>query len=407
MKNNQLYKVVVSILLRRKQRCTDMLYLPKYTNDLDMEKFIHMLDDTTECYKFYWFDAILSILATGKQEMSFDEIINEMIANAWYSVSEYHLHLGLKDASGKILNSLERAINKLIKHSDMESTADKDVIIAFIKENDKLLHDEKYQISKMVPYRLLSPFLTGVGGNDILWHQTKRLIVYIDLINESECLPYKIIDAPALKKKIVISEHWKQMFLDNFVPIRGWIKMKKVKYLQDRNPGVPGIVYKLEPENENTRQLTNVRVLWNEIIKNITIKDIYNHSELCFNDYEVDHFIPWSYVANDELWNLIPMDSSLNSSKSNKLPDWKKYFQSFASTQYILYQMLHSMDSIKNRFSMCQRDNLLAIWANEELYIPGHSRTEFIGILEHHMKPIYDSARVQGYSIWDTNKIGI
>lgn len=384
-----------------------MLCLPEYTNDLDMEKFIHMLDDTTECYKFYWFDAILSILATGKQEMSFDEIINEMIVNAWYSVSEYHLHLGLKDASGKILNSLERAINKLIDYSEMESTADKDVILAFIKDNEKLLHDEKYQISKMVPYRLLSPFLTEVGGNDILWNQKKRLIAYIELINESACLPYKIIDAPALKKKIVISERWRQMFLDNYVPIRGWIKMKKVRYLQDRNPGVPGIVYKLEPENENTRQLTNVRVLWNEIIKNISIKDIYNHSELCFNEYEVDHFIPWSYVANDELWNLIPMDSSLNSSKSNKLPDWKKYFPSFASTQYVLYQMLHSMDSIKNRFSKCQRDNLLAIWANEELYISGHSRTEFIAILEHHMKPIYDSARIQGYSIWDTSKIVI
>lgn len=382
-----------------------MLYLPEYTNDLDMEKFIHMLDDTTECYKFYWFDAILSILATGKQEMSFDEIINEMIVSAWYSVAEYHLHLGRKDTSGNILNSLERAINKLIDCSGLESTVERDVIIESIKKNEKILHDEKYQISKMVPYRLLSPFLTDVEGNDKLWNQTRRLIAYIDLLNESACLPYKIINAPALKKKIVVSERWKQMFLDNYVPIRGWIKMKKVKYLQDRNPGVPGIVYKLEPENENTRKLSYVRVLWNEIMKNIAVKDIYNQSELHFNDYEMDHFIPWSYVANDELWNLIPMDSSLNSSKSNKLPDWQKYFQAFASNQYVLYQMIHSTTSIKNGFSRCQRDNLLAIWANEELYIPGHSRTEFIAILEHHMKPIYDSARIQGYRIWDTSKI--
>ncbi|MFR7631082.1 MAG: HNH endonuclease signature motif containing protein [Lachnospira eligens] len=29
----------------------------------------------------------------------------------------------------------------------------------------------------------------------------------------------------------------------------------------------------------------------------------------------MDHFIPWSFVMNDELWNLMPMDSSLFSKK--------------------------------------------------------------------------------------------
>lgn len=35
--------------------------------------------------------------------------------------------------------------------------------------------------------------------------------------------------------------------------------------------------------------------------------------------YDVDHFIPWSIVMNDELWNLMPIDSSFNSSKSNSV----------------------------------------------------------------------------------------
>ena len=45
------------------------------------------------------------------------------------------------------------------------------------------------------------------------------------------------------------------------VTIRGWIKMKKIKYLQDRNPGVPGLIYKLEPEKDKERKLENVRKL--------------------------------------------------------------------------------------------------------------------------------------------------
>ncbi len=35
----------------------------------------------------------------------------------------------------------------------------------------------------------------------------------------------------------------------------------------------------------------------------------------------VDHIIPWSYIYSDDLWNLVYVDSSLNSSKNNRLPD--------------------------------------------------------------------------------------
>ena len=56
--------------------------MPNYLNQLNLENFIHMLDDTTECYKFYWFDAILSIMAEGKFEIEFDEIIDRMIVDA-------------------------------------------------------------------------------------------------------------------------------------------------------------------------------------------------------------------------------------------------------------------------------------------------------------------------------------
>jgi hypothetical protein len=44
----------------------------------------------------------------------------------------------------------------------------------------------------------------------------------------------------------------------------------------------------------------------------------------------VDHFIPWSFVSHDLLWNLMPADSSINSSKSNKLPDLNLYLPKLA-----------------------------------------------------------------------------
>jgi hypothetical protein len=103
---------------------------------------------------------------------------------------------------------------------------------------------------------------------------------------------------------------------------------------------------------------------------------------------------------NDELWNLMPMDSSLNSSKSNKLPKWDPFFERFAANQYLLYGFIHEKAGIHKLYEGCFRDNLHSIWAGQELYRKGNSREEFYNILQKNMQPVYDSARRQGYEIW-------
>lgn len=371
----------------------------KYKNDLNIDSFIHMLDDTAECYKFYWLDALLKLFSLGKTEIVFDDLINQMIADAWYSVVEYHLHLGPKNASGKIMNSLERAVIKLSQLTNIPNDADRDTIILAVKENDRELHGEKDQLTKNVPYRMLSPFMHEVKGNDRIWDQKKRLIAYIEQLNKKECIPYQITDGAGLKKHVVINEEWQDFFMDNFVTISGWIEVKKVRYLQGRNPGVPGIIYKLVPENNKQRKLRYVRNLWNTIIETKPVYDIYSEKLLGLNDFDTDHFVPWSFVANDELWNLLPMDSSLNSSKSNNLPQWK-YFELFAKNQYMMYESAKSSEKIMDKFKKCQRDNLVMPWSMEELYIAENDREAFIKVLEEKLHPVYDSARIQGYEIW-------
>lgn len=371
----------------------------KYKNDLNIDSFIHMLDDTTECYKFYWLDALLKLFSLGKTEIVFDDLINQMIADAWYSVVEYHLHLGPKNASGKIMNSLERAVIKLSQLTNIPNDADRDTIILAVKENDRELHGEKDQLTKNVPYRMLSPFMHEVKGNDRIWDQKKRLIAYIEQLNKKECIPYQITNGAGLKKRVVINEEWQNFFMDNFVTISGWIEVKKVRYLQGRNPGVPGIIYKLVPENNKQRKLRYVRNLWNTIIETKPVYDIYSEKLFGLNDFDIDHFVPWSFVANDELWNLLPMDSSLNSSKSNNLPQWK-YFELFAKNQYMMYESAKSSEKIMDKFKKCQRDNLVMQWSMEELYIAENDREAFIKVLEEKLHPVYDSARIQGYEIW-------
>ena len=133
------------------------------------------------------------------------------------------------------------------------------------------------------------------------------------------------------------------MIQDNMVPILGWIQYEKVKWLQTNNPEVPGLVYKLAPLDEKMRKLGHVRKLWEGVLEIRPVPDVFTCRPLQTKAYDVDHFVPWSFVMNDELWNLMPMDSSLNASKSSHLPKWDPYFVRFAENQFMLYEMIQDV----------------------------------------------------------------
>ena len=376
-----------------------------YKNQLDTESFIHMLDDVTECYKFYWLSALLSLFLRGKTEILFNEIIDKMIADAWYSVVEYHLHLGPKNTDGVVMNSLERAVLRLEKLSECGNMASEEEILAAIAEYDKdeEIKKAKDQLTKNVLYRLLASFMPEITGNDRIWDQRTRLIDYIHGIYEIKCLPYEIWGGRGREKKIHIHEKWQDFFRDNYVTIQGWIELKKVRYLQGRNPGVPGIIYKLERENKKQRKLRYARELWEAVMELSPVRDIYLNEAIQKEAYDMDHFVPWSFIANDELWNLMPMESYLNSAKNNKLPPWDRYFTAFAANQYQMFDQVQKYEKIREKFEKCNRDNLVTSWSMEELYVPGCKMETFCHVLEKNLYPIYESARMQGYGIW---KIG-
>ena len=372
----------------------------KYHNELDVEGFSNMMKDPSYCYKFYWLEAIVELISEGVGYTTFNDIIDEMIANAWYSVVEFHIHLS-GVVAGDIRDGLERAVLKLQSLSDLKSNASKVEIKNAIKRFDKELSSEKRQLTNMVPYRALAGFFLRHDGN-VNWESTKRLVAFIQAFDQSkERLPYVLGDSPGLKREVIFNPAWMRMIQDNTVAILGWIQYEKVKWLQSNNPEVPGLVYKLAPLNEKMRKLANVRSLWTAVMGMNDICDVFTEKRINVGDFDVDHFVPWSFVMNDELWNLMPMDSSLNSSKSNKLPKWDPFFERFAANQFILYEEICGKEEIHRLFEKCYKDNLHSIWANQELYRQGNSREMFYNILETNMKPVYESARRQGYQMWE------
>ena len=370
-----------------------------YHSTLDIEGFSLMMKDPSYCYKFYWLEALVVLISEGVTETTFDTVIDEMIASAWYSVREFHIHLsGL--LAGEVRDGLERAILLLAQVSSLPANASKTEIKNAIRRHNQELKAFKEQLTNMVPYRALAGFFNR-SSETVNWGSKMQLVEYIERINSSvTILPYTLGKSSKLKKEIRFNPAWVRMIQDNTVSIMGWIQYEKVKWLQMNNPEVPGLVYKLAPLDEKMRRLGNVRRLWEGILELHPVRDVFTQQPLEKKQYDVDHFVPWSFVMNDELWNLMPMNSSLNSSKSNRLPRWDPFFVRFAENQFLLYESIQTSPQIRHLYEGCYRDNLHSIWAGQELYRPGNTREDFYGILQKNMQPVYDSARRQGYEIW-------
>lgn len=377
-----------------------------YYNKLDIEGFSRMMSSPSYCYKFYWLEAIVQLISANRTEATYGEIINKMIVNAWFPVQEYHIHLSGIYGEGEVKDNLEKAVSRLFKLSDLPSNADEIQIINKLNEfsDDKELHFYKTELTKNVPYKALSGFANKGTEKIDLNSSAGRMMAYYNRLSGSEILlPYTFNDEKSLKKVVSFNDGWIQMIQDNTVSILGWIKYEKVKWLQNNNPEVPGIVYKLTQEDEKARKLENVRKLWDAILEIQPVKNVFMEGDINRESYAVDHFIPRNFVMNDELWNLMPMDPIQNMQKNKKLPAWNDYFEQFANNQFIMYELIHEKPGLQKLYKHCYKDNLHSIWAVQELYRKGNLSTEFINILGKNMQPIYDSARRQGYEIWQVS----
>ena len=57
-----------------------------YSEELNIEYLGRLFDNTSECYKFFWFQAIVTKLTEGKYELTYEELVDEMHKIS-YSVS--------------------------------------------------------------------------------------------------------------------------------------------------------------------------------------------------------------------------------------------------------------------------------------------------------------------------------
>lgn len=359
-----------------------------YSDEISIEFLSRIFDKKSESYKLFWFQAIVNKVINGKQRLSYNELIDEMIADSWYMVTEYKLNLGPAD-------TLELLVQYLFKTSGLKSCEKKERILDYLKNcEDRKVAEMRRTLTYNVPYRLQSPFMEVLKGNE--WKASETCL--IEKINREKRLMYYFSNLSGMQTSICIQPEWYSYIIKNQEILKGWIQYNLIMYLQRRNPNVPGIADKLKPPQE--RKLSKVIKYWKMIMDITPVRDIYGQTVLTKEVLSIDHFIPWSYVAHDEFWNLHPTTKSINSSKSNHLPNWDKYFESLCESEYASYQIMWEYDLVYKEFEKCRKEHVNSDDVLMKLYRRGISKKEFGGNLENILLPVYESARNVGFTDW-------
>jgi len=348
--------------------------LPK-DQKLEISRFTQIFNNTVATYKYYWFVSILDIVVKEqRRQISFWEVIVGMIAEAWYPIHYFRLSFGKSDSLYNQIVELQKELNIPI---DAKKYEIKNQI--FNNFNIPKIRGLLRVFTLNVPYRFLSPWINYTSDNDV---------VKLSQSYTNNCIY-------AIKGEIIeINPKWEEYLNNNYLILKDFTFWNLAVFLQKRNPNVPDVPSKLvKPILRDS--LVKQRHFWDAFIDlNGSIRCIYTGKELYKKNYDLDHFVPWSFVSHNLLWNLLPADSSINSSKSNNLPLLDEYLRPFAKMHQQALQLIYP----KNTNSKILEDYLTLHDSLSDLV--RLSDNDFLNVFQKTFYPMVQIAENMGFKYW-------
>ena len=301
---------------------------PPPSEQVKVDCLIEALEHATSSYKFLLLKIILQQVAihAGKEELAIDidTIRREMLILSCFPVRHFRLHFGAQDM---IENSLNLADEKgIIDSTTFENIDQARNGFGDAKEEIAKLPQVKKLTRHPIPV-MLQPWFEDLIPKGLDEYKRYKLIAKLSAkcFNDEENPPlYRIDKPPRQDGKIVVNPRWRDYFESNGQIINGWLDNLWQRFLAGRNPNVPFLQNKLwVPPVDMRTSLAPKREFWKIYLQNNELHCLYCRGQIDISAYDLDHFLPWSWIAHDQMWNLIPAVSNCNSAKSDKLPSVK------------------------------------------------------------------------------------
>ncbi len=342
---------------------------------------------TTNSYKFYWLLAILRHLEnSGGRVAPVGALLSRMIAAVWYPVNYFRLSFGKQDRLERLVGRMKR----VTALSDDAARADVRRIVRERMDTDDEVAENVRSLDKYVPFRFLTPWFAGELRGMRDYEKNARIEELANASFQSDAPSlYRFREGPP--RAVELHPRWHEYLRRHRRIVGDFCLWNLLGYLQDKNPNVPNIAGKLF--RPPTRKLSGIpRKFWNLALDaQPALHCPYSGQPLEKDAYDIDHFVPWSFVSHDLLWNLAPAAEAANRSKSDALPDLDAYFDNFAALQRAGFETAFNQG--KQRWL----EDYALLFADELSAIDAMSAADFRSRLRERIAPLMQIAANTGF----------
>lgn len=264
------------------------------TEDELWSRFNFVFSDSSRKRNTYKYGLIKSILdnlfnievCDGGMFLSYKLIFLKFTENYWNLVSKYDLRQMRRDGKSEISK-----IESIIKNSIAKNSSLQHVSFESINSNDKssIVSEVTKECRRCV-----------LGA---LYEDFEGLLYSFDLDTEG----------------IIISSSAYSFMLKYKIQIEKLNYYSWAKFLESVNPP-EGTLKLLEKLELSTPKRNDLSIYQSILSEDYRVSNCFYCGKKLVRKAHVDHFIPWSFVKEDKIWNFVLSCPDCNHAKNNKIP---------------------------------------------------------------------------------------
>ena len=293
----------------------------------------------TNTYKLVWGKALLDLVVQeNKESLSFLTISETMLKYYWNQIYFFNLKQGPLNQEPILFQLVEKAILHYQQVSQSNQPVWFNIALPVLKQDQVFFK------------KLIKDFASTLV-KDVSWRFPK--------IEDEEVNLYKIEKKkPLFKSEVIFSIEQVDLLKADGILLMQFLYFKWTQLLEkfNQSPRIANKVAGSQAQSIRRKSLKVYKDILLTLYENKPIIDFYTGKELNIEDVSIDHFIPWSYIYSDDLWNLVITSKSHNSKKSNKLSE-KKYLAKIKEQNLLLIRKINNLslkeylqDAIKNNY---------------------------------------------------------
>jgi len=299
---------------------------PKKTDPEFESLFMHILDvsskDSTYKFAFARFLLDYSMEHNDKPHVSFSTIAEYFLKYYW-----------VQECKSKLVQSFTKTIKKNNKNIPRILAIRRIIIDEFgekyypqkykeIKEiQSKKIENCIKQIVKRCFDQVTYAFQNIQEGNKI--ENVAPVFFHYDVVRYKE-KPGRTFKIPIIdyKKGICINPDAMSFFRRYNIALQKAVTLEWTRFIEKLNIGIPALIRKVEGDEEERKSTSKERKALQQFFKNCFY---CNTLLLPGKETHVEHVIPFRYMRENEMWNLVLACNTCNSEKLGSLPS-RKYF---------------------------------------------------------------------------------